>query len=79
VVWRNIELTRLLERLLAERGFTALPDGELSIACVRVEPPHGDPSLSNRVQEELARRVATGWAWISTVRHGGRTWLRFSL
>src|SRR5439155_5637038 len=77
---RNIELTRLLERLLAERGFTVLPDGQLSIACARFEPPHGDPPSCDRLQEELARRVvATGRAWFSTVRHGGRTWLRFNL
>jgi len=37
--------------------------------------PAGD-----RLQEELARRVvATGRAWFSTVRHAGRTWLRFNL
>jgi aromatic-L-amino-acid decarboxylase len=79
-VRRNIDLTRLLERLLAERGFTVLADGKLSIACARFEPPHGDPSSCDRVQEELARRVvATGKAWFSTVRHRGRTWLRFNL
>jgi aromatic-L-amino-acid decarboxylase len=76
----NIALTRLLERLLAERGFTVLPDGQLSIACARFEPPAGDPSAYDRLQEELARRVvATGRAWFSTVRHGGRTWLRFNM
>jgi aromatic-L-amino-acid decarboxylase len=79
-VRRNIALTRLLERLLAERGFTVLADGRLSVACARFEPPHGDPSACDRLQEELARRVvATGQAWFSTVRHGGRTWLRFNL
>jgi len=39
-VRRNIELTRLLEQLLNERGFTILPDGKLSIACARWEPQH---------------------------------------
>jgi glutamate/tyrosine decarboxylase-like PLP-dependent enzyme len=79
-VRRNIELTRLLERLLADRGFTVLADGALSIACARFEPPHGDALSCDRLQEELARRVvATGKAWFSTVRHGGRTWLRFNL
>jgi aromatic-L-amino-acid decarboxylase len=79
-VRRNIDLTRLLERLLAERGFTVLAGGKLSIACTRFEPPQGDPSSFDRLQEELARRVvATGKAWFSTVRHGGRTWLRFNL
>ena len=46
----------------------------------RFEPPHGDPAAGDRLQEELARRVvATGRAWFSTVRHAGRTWLRFNL
>ncbi|HEX4590476.1 MAG TPA: pyridoxal-dependent decarboxylase [Gemmataceae bacterium] len=76
-VRRNIALTRLLERLLAERGFTVLPHGKLSIACARWETSSGDV---DRLQEELARRVvATGRAWFSTVRHAGRTWLRFNL
>jgi glutamate/tyrosine decarboxylase-like PLP-dependent enzyme len=79
-VRRNIGLTRLLERLLAERGFAVLADGQLSVACARFEPPWADPSACDRLQEELARRVvATGRAWFSTVRHGGRTWLRFNL
>jgi aromatic-L-amino-acid decarboxylase len=79
-VRRNIGLTRLLERLLTDRGFTVLAGGQLSIACARFEPPHGDPSTYDRLQEELARRVvATGKTWFATVRHGGRTWLRFNL
>jgi aromatic-L-amino-acid decarboxylase len=79
-VRRNVALTRLLERLLAERGFTVLPDGRLSIACARFEPPHGDPAAGDRLQEELARRVvATGRSWFATVRHAGRTWLRFNM
>jgi glutamate/tyrosine decarboxylase-like PLP-dependent enzyme len=79
-VRRNIELTRLLEDLLAERGFTVLADGQLSIACARFEPPHADPAACDRLQDEIARRVvATGQAWFATVRHGGRTWLRFNM
>src|SRR5262245_22869908 len=79
-VRRNIELTRLLEGLLAERGFTVLPGGQLSIACARFEPPHGDPAACDRLQEELALRVrGAGQAGLATVRHGGRTWLRFNL
>jgi glutamate/tyrosine decarboxylase-like PLP-dependent enzyme len=79
-VRRNIGLTRLLERLLAERGFAVLPDGQLSVACARFEPPQADPSACDRLQDEIARRVvATGRAWFATVRHGGRTWLRFNL
>jgi aromatic-L-amino-acid decarboxylase len=79
-VRRNIGLTRLLERWLAERGFTVLEGGQLSIACARFEPPQGDPVSCDRLQEDIARRVvATGKAWFATVRHGGRTWLRFNL
>src|SRR5262249_49857394 len=79
-VRRNIELTRLLEQLLTERGFTILPDGKLSIACARWEPQHWDGPSSDRLQEEIARQVvATGKTWFSTVRHGGRTWLRLNM
>jgi aromatic-L-amino-acid decarboxylase len=79
-VRRNIGLTRLLEQLLAKCGFTVLPDGKLSIACARWEPSHGDGPSSDRLQEELMRRVvATGKTWFATVRHGGCTWLRFNM
>jgi aromatic-L-amino-acid decarboxylase len=79
-VRRNIALTRLLERLLAERGFTVLPDGKLSIACARWELPCANAASSDQLQEEITRRVvATGKAWFSTVRHGGRSWLRFNM
>jgi glutamate/tyrosine decarboxylase-like PLP-dependent enzyme len=68
------------EALLRERGFTALADGQLSIACARSEPPHGDPSACDRLQDKLVRRVVvTGQTWFSTVRHGERPWLRFNL
>lgn len=79
-VRRNIALTRLLEGLLADRGFTVLPEGQLSIACARFEPPNMDATSLDKLQEELARRtVATGQTWFSTVRHAGRTWLRFNM
>jgi aromatic-L-amino-acid decarboxylase len=79
-VRQNISLIRLLERLLAERDFAILPDGPLSIACARWEPPHLDAASCDRLQEELVRRVvATGKAWFSTVRHDGRVWMRFNL
>jgi aromatic-L-amino-acid decarboxylase len=79
-VQRNIALTRLLERLLVERGFTVLPDGLLSIACARWESTNLEDSACDQLQEELARRmVATGTTWFSTVRHGERLWLRFNL
>ncbi|HKB03294.1 MAG TPA: pyridoxal-dependent decarboxylase [Gemmataceae bacterium] len=79
-VRRNIALTRLLERLLADRGFTVLPNGTLSIACARFEPPGADPASLDGLQQEITHRVvATGLAWFSIVRHAGRTWLRFNL
>jgi glutamate/tyrosine decarboxylase-like PLP-dependent enzyme len=79
-VRRNIELTRLLEQLLVERGFRVLPDGKLSIACARWEPPDLDEQSADQLQEELTRRmVASGKTWFSTVRHRGRTWLRFNM
>src|SRR5205807_2592852 len=68
------------ERLLAHRGFTVLPDGQLSIACARFEPLNANASSCDRLQEELTRRaIATGQTWFSTVRHAGRTWLRFNM
>jgi hypothetical protein len=66
--------------LLAERGFAVLEGGQLSVACAWFETPQADPSTCDRLQDELARRVvATGRAWFSTARHGGRSWLRFNL
>src|SRR5262249_12100008 len=79
-VRRNIALTRLLEQLLADRGFTILPDGKLSIACARWQPPDLDGPSCDLLQEELTRRlVASGKTWFHTVRHAGRSWLRFNM
>lgn len=79
-VQRNIALTRLLEQILGERGFTILPNGQLSIACVRWEPTSAQADKLNRLQVELTRRVvATGKTWFATVNHADRTWLRFNL
>jgi aromatic-L-amino-acid decarboxylase len=79
-VRRNIDLTRLLERLLAERGFQVLPDGQLSIACARWERAGVDSATLDQIQAEITERVVkTGKAWFSTVRHGGKAWLRFNL
>jgi aromatic-L-amino-acid decarboxylase len=79
-VRRDIRLMRLLESLVAERGFDVLPNGQLSIACVRWAPNESDGASSDRVQEEITRRmVATGRTWFSTVRHANRIWLRFNL
>jgi aromatic-L-amino-acid decarboxylase len=79
-VRRNIELTRLLERLLAEEGFEVLPGGELSIACARWEVAEGDPDEIDRLQTRIAEDVVrSGLAWFSTARHADRNWLRFNL
>ena len=79
-VKRNIELTRLLESLLAERGFRVLEDGELSIACARWEPHDRTAEALDRLQDAIARDVvSSGKAWFSTTRHAGRTWLRFNM
>jgi aromatic-L-amino-acid decarboxylase len=79
-VRRNIRLTRLLEELLAERGFTVLADGELSIACARWELRQLDDESLDQLQEENCRRaVASGKTWFATVRHAGQTWLRFNM
>ena len=76
----NIELTKLLESLLAERGFHVLPGGELSIACARWERAHRTDESLDRMQEAIARDiVASGHAWFSTTRHAGKTWLRFNM
>jgi aromatic-L-amino-acid/L-tryptophan decarboxylase len=76
----NIELTRLLEALLSERGFRVLEGGELSIACARWEPPDRTAEATDRLQDAIARDVvSSGQAWFSTTRHAGCTWLRFNM
>jgi glutamate/tyrosine decarboxylase-like PLP-dependent enzyme len=76
----NIELTRLLERLLGEGGFVVLPGGELSIACARWEGSENDSDEIDRLQQRIAAEVVeSGEAWFSTTRHEGKTWLRFNL
>jgi aromatic-L-amino-acid decarboxylase len=76
----NIELTRLLEKLLAERGFRVLEGGELSIACARWEPSDLPEEAVDRLQDAITRDVvSSGKAWFSTTRHGDRTWLRFNM
>jgi glutamate/tyrosine decarboxylase-like PLP-dependent enzyme len=77
---RNIALVRLLEGLLAARGFEILPAGELSVACARAPSPGTSASEADALQSRIAATVArSGRAWFSTVRHQGRTWLRFNL
>ena len=79
-VERNVSLMRLLEGLLAARGFRILEGGELSICCARFEPAGRSDSEIDALQTRItADVVASGTAWFSTVVHGGRTWLRFNL
>jgi len=79
-VKNNIELTRMLEKLLVERGFRVLDGGELSVACARWEPPNQTEEGLDRLQSAIARDVvSSGKAWFSTTRHAERTWLRFNM
>lgn len=79
-VRRNVELTRLLERLLQDGGFAVMPGGELSIACARREVEGWSPEDADRLQERIAAEVvASGKAWFGTVRAAARTWLRFNM
>lgn len=76
----NIELTRLLEALLAELGFRVLEGGELSVACARWEPRDQTGDAIDRLQNTIAREVvSSGKAWFSTTHHAGRNWLRFNM
>ena len=78
-VQRNIHLTRLLEELLADRDFVVLPDGELSIACARWEPTGWPAERTDDLQIQIAEDIVRGGlAWFATVRHAGKTWLRFN-
>ncbi len=79
-VRRNIELTRLLERLLQEGGFAVMPGGELSVACARWELEGTSPADLDRLQEKIAAEVvASGKAWFATFRYRDTTWLRFNM
>ncbi len=79
-VRRNVELTRLLERLLEDAGFAVMPGGELSAACARWQPGSLDAADLDRLQERIAADVvASGKAWFATFRYRDRTWLRFNM
>ncbi len=78
-VGRNIGQARLAERLMREAGFEVLEGGELSVACARWVPGGMTAEDADAVQNEIAERVAnSGGAWFSTVRHGGKTWMRLN-
>jgi glutamate/tyrosine decarboxylase-like PLP-dependent enzyme len=79
-VERDIRLMRLLENLLAARGFRVLEGGELSICCARFEIAGQSDVEIDALQKRITSEVvASGTAWFSTVIHDGRTWLRFNL
>lgn len=79
-VTNNIRLIRKLELLLKENGFTILEGGQLSVACAQWEPEDCTAAKIDDLQVRIASEiVASGKAWFSTVRHDGKTWLRFNL
>ncbi len=79
-VRRNIDQMRQLEARFASAGFRVLPDGELSIACVRLEPDGLSSAEVDALQGEIAGRVVeSGAAWFSTTVHDGMTWMRFNI
>ena len=76
----NIDQARQLEGLMAEAGFRVLPDGTLSIACVRFEPDGLDAAELDTLQQNISRAVIdSGMAWFSTTFHDGLVWLRFNI
>lgn len=79
-VRRNIALARKLEEGLRAAGFEVLPNGELSVVCARCPTEGLSADEGDALQVKLARRVSdSGQAWFATVRHRGRSWLRFNL
>ena len=79
-VRRNVELTRLLERLLRQGGFAVMPGGELSVACARWQVAGLSPADADRLQERIAAEVvASGKAWFATFRYSDKTWLRLNM
>jgi len=76
----NIRLSRRLETRLSEAGLEVLPGGELSVVCARAVMDGATPSELDALQDEIsARVVGDDHAWISTVRHDGRAWLRMNI
>ncbi len=73
----NCELSRRLEERLASEGFEVMPKGELSIACARWPLAGATASERDAAQARIAAAVvASGHAWIGTVRVRGESWLR---
>ena len=65
-VERNLALTRRIEERLSDAGFRVLPDGELSMAVVRWEPPELDTLAIDALQSRIAARV------VASGRRGSR-------
>ena len=79
-VKRNIQLTRYLESLLRDNGFSVLAGGQLSIVCARWEPADMDAAAIDELQSKIAQAIIdSGTAWFSTVKHEGKIWLRLNL
>ncbi len=78
-VRRNIAQMRRLEGILEGAGGSVLPEGRLSIACVRFDDVGLDAAETDAFQVAIAEQVvASGEAWFATTRHAGKTWLRFN-
>jgi glutamate/tyrosine decarboxylase-like PLP-dependent enzyme len=79
-VRHNIELCRLLEKLLAASGFTVLPHSRLSVVNARWEPEGRSAAEIDGLQGEIAEAVvASGLSWFATTAFAGKTWLRFNM
>jgi glutamate/tyrosine decarboxylase-like PLP-dependent enzyme len=77
---RNIQLTRDLERQLAQRGLRVMAAGQLSIACARWEPEGWSGESIDRLQQAIADDVCRrGVAWFATTLCRGKIWLRFNM
>ena len=79
-VLENNRLSRVLEIVLEQAGFAVLPDGELSMACARIEPDGWSAEAIDQLQADIAHAlVASGETWFATLQHDGKTWMRFNL
>jgi aromatic-L-amino-acid decarboxylase len=79
-VAENIRQTRRLETHLARAGFEVLPGGALSVCCARWAPDGERGPDVDALQERISHGVvASDRAWLSTVRHDDRTWLRLNI
>lgn len=76
---RNIAQARALEASLAAGGCEVLPGGALSVVCARFPSRRGE-AATEALQRAIADRVVgDGQSWFGTVRHDGRTWMRWNI